>query len=148
MLVTSGKYNKWCERRHLVCADEGKIEKAFKYASDTNLTLSEMAAFYTHELVDCQGLEFVVFSNARINLPVELPGDITLVPCFLAELEKTDSVIAQLTLEMDRRACFVYDGWLPVGDWQRYSVRKAIGRVNSALSVLWLLSPIVGLGYR
>ena len=136
--VPSGKYNKWCERRHLVCADEGKIDKAFKYASDKNLTLSEMAAFYTHELVDCQGLEFVVFSNARINLPVELPGNITLVPCFLAQSKGADSVIAQLTLEMARRACFVYDGWLPIGDWQIDSVRKSVRRIDSALSVFAL----------
>jgi hypothetical protein len=140
MLVTSGKYNKWCERRHLVCTDESKIDKAFKYASDTNLTLPEMAAFYTYELVHCQGLEFVAFSNARINLPVELPGNITLVPCFLAQSKGDDSVIAQLTLAMARKACFVYDGWLPIRDWQIDSVRKAVRGIDSALAVFALRS--------
>lgn len=136
--VPPGKYNKWCERRPLVCADEKKILHTDKYVLDTSLTLSEKAAFYTHELVGCQGLEFVVFSNARINHSVKLPGDITLVPCFLAELGETDSLIAQLTLEMTHRACFVYDGWLPIGDWQRDSVRKAVRRIDSALSVFAL----------
>ena len=136
--VPPGKYNKWCERRPLVCADEQRILHTDKYVLDTNLTLSEKAAFYTHELVGCQGLEFVVFSNACINHSVKLPGDITLVPCFLAELQKTDSLIAQLTLEMTHRACFVYDGWLPIGDWQRDSVRKAARSIDSALSVFAL----------
>ena len=137
-LVPPGKYNKWCERRPLVCADEEKIRHTDKYVLDTNLTLSEKAAFYTHELIDCHGLEFVVFSNARINLPVELPGNITLVPCFLAQLKGADSVIARLTLEMGRRACFVYDGWLPIEDWQIDNVRKAVRRINSALSIFTL----------
>jgi hypothetical protein len=121
-----------------VCADESRVGRADKYVFDTDLTLSEQAAFYTHELVNCQGLEFVVFSNARINLPVELPGDITLVPCFLAKPERPDSLIAKLTAEMAHRACFVYDGWLPIGDWQRDSVRKAVRRIDSALSVFTL----------
>ena len=136
--VPPGKYNRWCERRPLVCADEERIFRTDQYVFDTNLTQSEKAAFYIHELVGCQGLEFVVFSNARIKHPVKLPGDITLVPCFLAELEKTDSLIAQLTLEMTHRACFVYDGWLPIGDWQTDSVRKAMRMIDSALSVFAL----------
>lgn len=138
MLVPAGKYNKWCERRPLVCADEQKILHTDKYVFDESLTLSEKATFYVHELVDCQGLEFVVFSNARINLPIELPGNITLVACFLPEFEETDSLIAQLTLEMAHRACFVYDGWLPIEDWQIDSVRKAVRRIDSALSVFAL----------
>jgi hypothetical protein len=138
MLVPAGKYNKWCERRLLVCSDEGKSERANKYVEDDTLTLSEKAAFYTHELVDCQGLEFVVFSNARMDLPVELPGNITLVPCFVAKSQGADSTIAQLTLEMARKACFVYDGWLPITDWQLDDVRKAVRKINSALSVFAL----------
>ena len=138
MLVPAGKYNKWCERRLLVCGDEEKRERADKYVEDANLTLSEKATFYTHELVDCQGLEFVVFSNARMNLPVGLPGHITLVPCFVAKLKGADSTIARLTSEMARRACFVYDGWLPITDWQLADVRKAVRRINSALSVFAL----------
>jgi len=138
MLVPAGKYNKWCERRILVCGDEGKWKRANKYVEDDNLTLSEKAAFYTHELVDCQGLEFVVFSNARMNLPVELPGNITLVPCFIANSQGIDSTIAQLTSEMARKACFVYDGWLPIADWHLDDVRRAVRGINSALSVFAL----------
>jgi hypothetical protein len=136
--VPPGKYNKWCERRPLVCADEQRILHTDKYVLDTSLTLSEKAAFYTHELVGCQGLEFVVFSSARINHSVKLPGDIKLVPCFLAELQETGSLIAKLTLEMTHRACFIYDGWLPIGDWQKDSVRKAVRSIDSALSVFAL----------
>lgn len=138
LLVPPGKYNKWCECRPLVCADEKRISSTDKYVLDSNLTHSEKAAFYIHELVGCQGLEFVVFSNARIKHPVMLPGNITIVPCFLTELEVTDSLLARLTLEMTHRACFIYDGWLPIGDWQTDSVRKTIRMIDSALSVFAL----------
>ena len=136
--VPPGKYNKWCERRPLVCADEKAIFRTDKYVLDNNLTQSEKAAFYIHEVVGCQGLEFVVFSNARIKHQVILPGDITIVPCFLTELQTIDSLLAQLTLEMTHRACFIYDGWLPIGNWQTDSVRKTIRSIDSALSVFAL----------
>jgi len=136
--VPLGKYNKWCERRPLVCTDEGKIFGADKYVFDTNLSHSEKATFYVHELVGCEGLEFVVLSNAYVKQPVVLPGQIALVPCFSANLDNTDSVLDKLTLDMIHKARFVYDGWIPITDWQKASVRKALRMVDSALSVFAL----------
>ncbi len=133
--IPPGKYNRWCERRPLVCADETKKSHADQYVMDSNLSLSEKAAYYVHELVSCQGLEFVAFSNTYIKQRVILPGNITLVPCFLTELGNTNSLLAKLTLDMAHRACFVYDGWLPIDDWQRANVRKAIRMIDSALSI-------------
>jgi len=133
--VPLGKYNRWCERRPLVCADENRILLTDQYVLDSTLSLSEKAAFYVYELVGCQGLEFAVFSNARIKQTMVLPGNVTIVPCFLTELRDTNSLLAKLTLDMSHRACFVYDGWLPIDDWQRTSVRKFIKMIDSALSV-------------
>lgn len=130
-----GKYNKWCERRPLVCADEEKIMGTDKYVDDNNLSLIEKAAFYTHDLVNCEGLEFVVFSNAYIKQHIKLPGEITLVPCFLGAINNLDNLPAKLTLDMIKKARFVYDGWMPIKDWQLESVRKAIRKINSALSI-------------
>jgi len=67
-----------------------------------------------------------------------LPADITLVPCFITKLGDTQSPLAQLTLEMTHRGCFIYDGWLPISDWQEGSVRKAIRMIDSALSIFTL----------
>jgi len=136
--VPIGKYNKWCERRSLVCCDEEKDSRANRYVGDNTLTESEKAAFYVHELVDCQGLEFVVFSSARINQYVVLPGNIVIAPCFATESGATNSLIVQCTREMERRGCFVYDGWLPIADWNKDSVRKAISLIDSALSLFTL----------
>ncbi|KPK45797.1 MAG: hypothetical protein AMJ77_06855 [Dehalococcoidia bacterium SM23_28_2] len=83
-------------------------------------------------------MEFVVLSNARVKRPVTLPGGITLVPCFQTELESANSRISELTLEMMHRGCFVYDGWLPVDDWQADTVCEAISTIDSALAVLVL----------
>ena len=87
--VPPGKYNKWCERRPLVCAVEEKIFRTDKYVFDKNLSITEKAAYYVHELVDCEGLEFVVFGNANVKQTIILPEQIKLVPCFLEQLDNT-----------------------------------------------------------
>lgn len=136
--VPQGKYNRWCERRPLICCDEERDRCANRYVFDNNLTRSEKAAFYVHELVDCQGLEFVVFSNARINQQVILPGNIVIVPCFTTDAKETNEIFSQCTREMERRGCFIYDGWLSIADWNESNVRKAISSIAPALSVFAL----------
>ncbi len=141
--VPEGKYNKWCERRPLVCADETKLSNTDKYVERSDLTLSEKSAFYTHELVGCEGLEFVVFSNARLDTPMILPGHITIVPCFLPEDKQgLDNNLAMLTKQMAQRSQFIYDGWLPILDWKEEVVHKAIRNVEAALSVFTLRAPV------
>lgn len=56
--VSPGKYNKWCERRPLVCSDKAIISKAHKHLVKTGLTSTEKATMFLHDLVNCQGLEF------------------------------------------------------------------------------------------
>ena len=137
--VPSGKYNRWCERRPLICGDEEKLRRSDVYVRQDNLTYSEKTAFYLHELVNCEGLEFVAFSNIRLNEPIELPGHITIVPCFLPNLRNNiRHPLAQLTIQMATRSRFIYDGWLPIGEWEVRDVREAIIKIDSALSLFAL----------
>jgi hypothetical protein len=138
--IPSGKYNRWCERRPLVCSDKKRIGRANSYLIKKELTSSEKAALYLHDLVSCEGLEFVAFGNARLNEPVVLPGNIKLVPCFLPDVERKslEDPIVQLTMQMVQRSRFIYDGWLPISNWQAEVVRKAIRKIDQALSIFAL----------
>ena len=138
--IPSGKYNRWCERRPLVCSDKERIDRANSYLIKKELTSSEKAAIYLHDLVSCEGLEFVAFGNARLNEPVVLPGNIKLVPCFLPDVEgkSLEDPLVQLTMQMVQRSRFIYDGWLPISNWQAEAVRKAIRKIDQALSIFAL----------
>lgn len=136
------KFNKWCERRGLFCSDQSKIFKAYAVASRRDLSASERAAFYLHELTGCEGLEFVAFSNVGIKNPVRLSNDVIIVPCFLNENQR-DGLSVQdpflfATAEMERHHRYVYDGWIPIMAWTKEDVRKAVRNIDEALSMFCL----------
>ena len=135
--IPHGKYNKWCERRPLVCNDEAIISKARKHLVKKELTSIEKAAIFLHDLVNCQGLEFVAFSSARFRKPVILPGEVILVPCFLPEIEGKSwkDPLVRLTYRMMEHSRFIYDGWIPISDWHIESVREAIRKVDETLTI-------------
>lgn len=138
--VPHGKYNLWCERRPLVCKDKKRYSQARSYLVKRELTPYEKAALYLHALVDCEGLEFVAFGNVRLDETIVLPGNIKLVPCFLPEVigKNLKEPLVRLTMMMHQRSRFVYDGWLPISDWRIKAVRKAIRKIDQALSIFSL----------
>lgn len=77
-IVQERKYNVWRERRGLVCADENRMSRATRIAARRDLAQSEQAAFYLHELTGCEGLEFVVLSNAKLKRHVQLASGVIL----------------------------------------------------------------------
>jgi len=135
--IPVGKLNKWCERRGLASNDEARISNARRYLVNNDLTNYEKAAFYLHEIFDCQGLEFVAFSNARYKNITNLPGNITIVPCFLPTEEGRNwrDPLVRLTFRMVEHARFIYDGWMPISDWNIKNVRKAIQNIDEVLTL-------------
>ena len=140
--ISKQKYNSWCERRPIVCPDKRRINSAAAFLVKRELTLFEKAAFYFHELTDCEGLEFVALSNIRLKNPVILSNNIMLVPCFLSDMDmegkNIQDPLVQMTMKMHREGRFIYDGWLPIKQWDKNDVRKAIRSVDEALSIFCL----------
>jgi hypothetical protein len=134
------KYNGWCERRPLVCADGDQHNRVLAQLVRDDLAPSERDAFYLHELAGCGGIEFVAFSNARFNTPVILSGGVTLVPCFLSTLEgrNMNDTMVGLTLSMMNKGRYIYDGWIEIPTWNDQSVRSAVHAIHQALSVFCL----------
>ena len=100
------------------------------------------SAIYLNTLTNCQGLEFVAFSNAKIDSPVCLPNDVVLYPCFFASLEETNmqDPRVQASLLMTQASRFVYDGWLPLKSMAKDDIAKRLEELRQALSVFVLVS--------
>jgi len=140
-LISGQKYNRaWCERRPLVCADQDCMNRALQWEVKKDLSSSESAAFFLHELTGCEGLEFVAFSNARLTRPVTLVNNVVLVPCFLDDIDghAIDEPLVRPTLRMARECRFLYDGWIPITVWDVPHVRKAVRGIDEALSLFCL----------
>lgn len=134
------KYNGWCERRPLICADDDQYNRAQVHLVRDDLAPSERDAFYLHELTGCGGVEFVAFSNARFNAPVKLSGGVILVPCFLSTLEgrNMNDPMVVLTLNMMKKSRYIYDGWIEIPTWNAQSVQRSVQAIHQALSVFCL----------
>lgn len=136
-VVSLKKYNDWRQKRCLICADPALYQRATRFFTQTHLGPSERAAFYLHELTGCEGLEFVAFSNAKLKRPVTLANEVILVPCFMSEMEgqNVQDPLVWATMYMERKSRFVYDGWIPITTWDEESVRRAVQKVDEALSI-------------
>ncbi len=139
-----GKHNAWCQRRALVCSDQDRYRRATTFFARRDLAPSERAAFYLHELTGCEGLEFVAFSNAKLERPVGLANNVTIVPCFLDQIAghiATDPLV-QASMRMAQRARLIYDGWVPIAVWDEEHVRQAVQSIDQALSTFCICSGV------
>lgn len=135
--IPQGKLNRWCERQGLYSNDKAKLTKARQHFANSHLSKYENAAFFIHELFGCQGFEFVVFSSARFDRSVNLPYNITLVPCFLPKekMKSWNDPLVRLTFTMQKHARFIYDGWVPISDWSFQNVRNVIRDIDQILTL-------------
>jgi hypothetical protein len=138
--IPLGRYNPWGHRRGLFCADRATIERARAYSAMRHLTPAERSAFYVHELTGCQGLEFAVFSNVRLETRTTLAHGVIVAPCFPREPARLDSTepLDLAAAWMEREGRYLYDGWIPISMWAEENVRAAVRRVDEALSALAL----------
>jgi len=127
-------------------ADQATVDRASRVVARQDLTPNERSAFWLHELTGTAGLEFVAFSNAMLEEPVELTGGVQLAPCFLPQRELSGANIGeplvQLTMAMHRETRFVYDGWLPIETWEDEVVRKAIDNIHESFSLFALTARV------
>lgn len=138
--IPLGKYSKWCERRPLACAKKEILAKASLNLRKKDLTSIEKNVMFVHDIVGIQGIEFVVFTSAKFKGETKLPGKITLVPCFLQETagRSWKDRLVRLSFSMMNKARFVYDGWIPIKDWNIENVREAIRKIDENLSLFSL----------
>src|SRR3954453_4899911 len=126
------RYNPFCLKRPLMCSDQERQLRADKHTARGDLSETVRAALYFHELTDAVGLEFVAFANVRLPGPVRLFGNILLVPCFTVtrEEEVADAELSRLTQRMLTTARFIYDGWLPISDWEPAAVAATLRTID------------------
>ena len=131
------KYNNWGEREPIVCANREKIMRATSLVISPDLTSSQKSVIDLHALTGCKGLEFVAFSNVKIDFPISLPNEVYLFPCFLPSLNGASlkDVRMQASLRMTQTNRFVYDGWLPIDDIDNERISERVRDLRHGLSV-------------
>jgi len=136
------KYNNWGEREPIVCANREKIMRATSLVISSELTSSQKSVIDLHALTGCKGLEFVAFSNVKIDFPISLPNEVYLYPCFLPSLNGASlkDVRMQASLRMTQTNRFVYDGWLPIDDIDNERISERVRDLRHALSVFAIVS--------
>ena len=136
------KYNDWGQRLPLSCNDPERSGRAFNSAWKPEFSPAAQSAIFVHELVNCRGFEFVAFSNAKIDKPLRLPYEVILYPCFVPQLAGTriDDPLAIATRQMCLKGEYVYDGWIPIIDFDGVAVSKALRCLSEALSIFSLLN--------
>lgn len=143
--IPDGKYNSWCERKPLVQRSQESLQKAMSFSIRADLSKAEKEVYYAHELTGSPGFEFVVICSFKFDQPIQFINSITLVPCFLPDLNgqnlKNPSFLA--TLRMQQRNRFIYDGWLPITDWSIDSVRRILRDLEEALVIFGLHADVV-----
>ena len=139
-IISVPKFNVWCHRRPLVCADKGMRDRATGFFRRSDLTPYEQSAFFLHELTGCEGMEFVAFSNAKLKRHVILSNEVILMPCFVSDVagQNSKTQLVQLSMKMERQGRLIYDGWIPILRWDEESVRRAVRNVDEALSAFCL----------
>lgn len=138
--LRADRYNDWGKRQPLDYANPEQNDQAFASVRDSRFSLIVKSIIFMHELTNCRGFEFVAFSNAKIDRPVKLPYGVILYPCFLPEVGGTQKgdTLAAATMRMQRAAKYVYDGWVPIKDFDDVAVRQALRHLSEALSIFSL----------
>ena len=134
LLKSDGKYNNWGEREPLVSSDNEKINCHHSASSRKDLSVVEKSFISTNILTGCEGLEFVVFSNAVYDKPLVFSNDIVLYPCFLPKSEIKDDPISRATSGMYQLNRYIYDGWLPIKSTKEDVIRNKIRELRETLS--------------
>lgn len=136
------KFNNWGEKEPIVCDNNKEYRRATSLVYSPELTSSQKSVIYLHALTGCEGLEFVAFSNAKINSPTSLPNEVYLSPCFLPSLNgaSLQDVRMQASLRMTQTSRFVYDGWLPIDDINNERISERLRDLRHALSVFAIVS--------
>ncbi len=136
-------YNAPRYKNPLVCVDEAQKERADSYSHREDLGESVQSALRFHELTGANVFEFVAFSNLRLPRTVVLHNQVTLFPCFHSDpMIMPNDELADLTLRMQAAGRFIYDGWLPIDEWEPEKLTAVLRGIDEALSVFALQGPI------
>lgn len=138
----NNKLSNWGEREPIVCEDREKIHRAMVIKTNPDLTPPEKSALYVHEISGCKGLEFVGFSNAKIDRPIRLATGIIIYPCFMKTTvgHSLEDPIVRASFRMSQTGRYIYDGWLPIDNIVDVDIRARIRTLREVLGCFPLIS--------
>jgi len=132
------KYNEWCHRKPLISnSDFTDFANKSAKINFQNISRFSKAALQQHEFLKINGIEFVAFSNIKIDKVIKLDNGLELHPCFYEQLagHKIDDAIYKASFLMTKRARFLYDGWLPIENWTIENIANELRKIDEFISL-------------
>lgn len=134
------KYNEWCHKKPLIFPSQ---EIADTYFDENHRILSlpiskySKAALQQHVFLKNDGLEFIAFSNLKIDKNIKLNSGLELRLCFNPDLggRSGDDPIQKAEYLMHRKGRYLYDGWLPIKDWKTDNISNELRKIDEFLSL-------------
>ena len=132
------KYNDWRHKKPLILGDD--IEKGSNISAKIKfLPISEFskAALQQHEILKINGIEFVLFSNLKIDKAIRLDNGLEIHPCFYDQLagKTIDDPVYRSSFLMTKRGKFLYDGWLPIENWGIDNISKELRKIDEFIAL-------------
>jgi len=134
------KYNDWCHKKPLVFPSK-QIEDSFFEESNKILSLSISAfsksALQQKKFLKVDGFEFVAFSNLKIDKNIVIENGLEFRPCFSPELggRQIGDPIQKAEYVMHKRGRYLYDGWLPIKNWEPYEIANELRKIDGFISL-------------
>ena len=140
--IQEKRFNQWGKREPLVDESNDKFFSAYMSARQHGKTSDEISAFFLMEFTQCQGFEFVCYSNAILNQPLNLGDQVFLWPCFLPSPVgyTVDNPKAQAFYSMKRLNSFVYDGFVVIERFDIQNISRAIAKAYEVISTFTILT--------
>jgi hypothetical protein len=135
------KYNDWYHKKPLV--SNFKSEKYFEVTAKINqykISSFSKSALLQKELLDIGGIEFIAFSNLKIDKNIKLNNGLELRPCFSPDLggRHIDDPIQKAEYLMHKRGRYLYDGWLPIKNWGNNKIADELRKIDEFISLFSL----------
>ena len=139
------KYNSWCHKKPLISDfDLHEYGKINLMISQYKISAFSKSALLQREFLKIDGFEFVAFSNLKIDKNIKLENGLELRPCFAHELggRSIDDPLQKTEYLMHRRGRYLYDGWLPIDNWEPDNIASELRRIDEFISLFSLTGHI------
>jgi len=137
------KYNEWCHRKPF--ANPNFLNATVRNSEGFyQLSQTSQAVLLQHEVLNCDGLEFFIISNLKLEKPIKFENGLEIVPCFYQDMhsQELNDPLVEASSRMKRMARYLYDGWLPILDWKTENISKQISIIDETFSLFALTYPI------
>lgn len=138
------KYNKWGKRKPVVYSNFKEFNRIKSEICAMNISDAAQSALLFNKLYGHEGLEFVLFSNSKMENEIIFPNGLIIKPCFLSTTNNLNinEPLVCATILMEKSSRYIYDCWLPITKWDEKSIDNEIRKIDETIAVFSLINTV------